>query len=166
MKCKLKLRPLAVSVAGGACIALAPGVVAAQGRSPSPTPPDTTLPEVKVKESAPGNDYNPPVATVGGGVPTPIRDIPQSITVINSALMQAQGATSLADALRNVPGITLGAAEGGSIGNNFNLRGFSARTDPRRTTTAAPPTKSSIRIRARRGSITSSPPTAIRHSGG
>ena len=48
---------------------------------------------------------------------------------INSALMQAQGATSLADALRNVPGITMGAAEGGSIGNNFNLRGFSARTD-------------------------------------
>ena len=27
------------------------------------------------------------------------------------------------------PGITIGAAEGGSIGNNFNLRGFSARTD-------------------------------------
>ena len=129
MKRNLKLRPLAVSLAGGACIALAPGNVAAQGRSPSPTPPDTTLPEVNVKESAPGSDYNPPVATVGGGVPTPIRDIPQSITVINSALMQAQGATSLADALRNVPGITLGAAEGGSIGNNFNLRGFSARTD-------------------------------------
>ncbi len=37
--------------------------------------------------------------------------------------------TSLGDALRNVPGITIGAAEGGSIGNNFNLRGFSARTD-------------------------------------
>ncbi len=35
----------------------------------------------------------------------------------------------LGDALRNVPGITMGAAEGGSIGNNFNLRGFSARTD-------------------------------------
>ena len=90
---------------------------------------DTTLPEVKVKDAPPANDYNPPVSTIGGGVPTPIRDIPQSVTVINSALMQAQGATSLADALRNVPGITIGAAEGGSIGNNFNLRGFSARTD-------------------------------------
>ena len=43
--------------------------------------------------------------------------------------MQSQAAYSLADALRNVPGITIGAAEGGSIGNNFNLRGFSARTD-------------------------------------
>src|SRR5471032_2261969 len=43
--------------------------------------------------------------------------------------MQAQGATSLVDALRNVPGITIGGAEGGQIGNNINLRGFTARTD-------------------------------------
>ena len=43
--------------------------------------------------------------------------------------MDAQGATSLSDALRNVPGITIGAAEGGQIGNNINLRGFTARTD-------------------------------------
>ena len=100
MKHKFKLRPLAAGMAGGACIALAPGVVVAQGQFPAPTPPDTTLPEVKVKESAPGSDYNPPVATVGGGVPTPIRDIPQSITVVNSALMQAQGATTATSAPR------------------------------------------------------------------
>ena len=31
--------------------------------------------------------------------------------------------------MRNVPGITIGAAEGGQIGNNINLNGFSARTD-------------------------------------
>ena len=89
----------------------------------------TTLPEVKVKDSAGKDDYNTGFATIGAGVPMPLRDIPQTVTVVNSALMQAQGATSLADALRNVPGITLGAAEGGSIGNSFNLRGFSARTD-------------------------------------
>ncbi|MFO1398577.1 MAG: TonB-dependent siderophore receptor [Burkholderiales bacterium] len=90
---------------------------------------EKTLPEVKVNDSARNDGYVTDTATVGGGVPQPIRDIPQSVTIINSALMQAQGATSLADALRNVPGITIGAAEGGSIGNNFNLRGFSARTD-------------------------------------
>src|SRR5262245_17927375 len=107
-------------------MALAPQIAFAQ------TPPsdgDTTLPEVKVKDGVTGPDYNPATSSIGGGVETPLRDIPQSVTVINSALMQAQGATSLADALRNVPGITMGAAEGGSIGNNFNLRGFSARTD-------------------------------------
>ena len=31
--------------------------------------------------------------------------------------------------VRNVPGVTIGAAEGGTIGNNINLNGFSARTD-------------------------------------
>jgi catecholate siderophore receptor len=36
---------------------------------------------------------------------------------------------SLSDALRNVPGITIGGAEGGQIGNNINLNGFTARTD-------------------------------------
>jgi len=87
-----------------------------------------TLPEVVIKGER-NDGYNAGSSSVGGGIPTPIRDIPQSVTVINSELMQAQGATSLADALRNVPGITMGAAEGGSIGNNFNLRGFSARTD-------------------------------------
>ncbi len=58
-----------------------------------------------------------------------LRDIPQSVTVIDKSLLQAQGATSLADALHNVPGITLSAAEGGQIGNNINLNGFTARTD-------------------------------------
>ena len=51
------------------------------------------------------------------------------VTVVNKAQMQSQGVSSLADALRNVSGITLGGAEGGQIGNNINLNGFSARTD-------------------------------------
>ena len=58
-----------------------------------------------------------------------LHDTPQSVTVLNRSLLQSQGATSLADALHNVPGITLGGAEGGQIGNNINLNGFSARTD-------------------------------------
>jgi two-component sensor histidine kinase len=31
--------------------------------------------------------------------------------------------------VRNVPGVTIGSAEGGTIGNNINLNGFNARTD-------------------------------------
>jgi catecholate siderophore receptor len=62
-------------------------------------------------------------------LPQDLSDIPQSVVVINKALMQSQGVTSLSDALRNVPGITIGGAEGGQIGNNINLNGFSARTD-------------------------------------
>ena len=62
-------------------------------------------------------------------LPQDLHDVPQSVVIVNKALMQSQGATSLADALRNVSGITLGGAEGGQIGNNINLNGFSARTD-------------------------------------
>ena len=36
--------------------------------------------------------------------PTDLHDIPQSITIVDTALMQFQRAISLADALRNVPG--------------------------------------------------------------
>ncbi|PUA17153.1 TonB-dependent siderophore receptor [Glaciimonas sp. PCH181] len=90
---------------------------------------EASLPEVTVKSQTDSKDYNPGVSTVGGKVATPIRDIPQSVNVITRAVLEAQGAASLQEALRNVPGITIGGAEGGQIGNNFNLRGFSARTD-------------------------------------
>ena len=62
-------------------------------------------------------------------LPADQRDIPQSVTVLNRSLLQSQGATSLSDALKNVPGITIGGAEGGQIGTNINLNGFTARTD-------------------------------------
>ncbi len=68
-------------------------------------------------------------STVGAKVPTALRDIPQAVTVIDRSLLESQGVTSFQDALRNAPGVTVGAAEGGTIGNNVNLRGFTARTD-------------------------------------
>lgn len=88
-----------------------------------------TLSEVKVVGERRDGDYKPETSTVGAKQPTAPRDIPQTVTVIDRAVLDAQGATSLVDALRNVPGITIGAGEGGQIGNNINLRGFSARTD-------------------------------------
>jgi len=60
----------------------------------------------------------------------PARDIPQTIAIIPKAVIEAQGATTLSDALRNVPGITLQAGEGGGASNTagdmFNMRGFNA----------------------------------------
>jgi len=69
------------------------------------------------------------MATTGAKFDTPVRDIPQSVTVVDRKMLDSQAAASLKDSLRNVPGITLGAGEGGVIGDNINLRGFSARTD-------------------------------------
>ncbi|MEZ5286130.1 MAG: TonB-dependent receptor plug domain-containing protein [Vicinamibacterales bacterium] len=60
----------------------------------------------------------------------PLRDIPQTITVIPRAVMEAQAATTLRDVLRNVAGITFQAGEGGvPAGDQLSIRGFSARTD-------------------------------------
>ncbi|MGE0447219.1 MAG: TonB-dependent siderophore receptor [Vicinamibacterales bacterium] len=60
----------------------------------------------------------------------PLRDVPQTITVVPSSVIQAQGATTLRDVLRNVTGISIQAGEGGvPAGDNLSIRGFSARTD-------------------------------------
>lgn len=87
-----------------------------------------SLHEVRIEADANDKDFGANQLSLGR-LPADLRDVPQSVTVINQPLMQSQGATSLASALRNVPGLTIGGAEGGQIGNNINLNGFSARTD-------------------------------------
>ena len=60
----------------------------------------------------------------------PLLDTPQTITVISKEVMEEQGATTLRDVLKNVPGLTITAGEGGNpAGDNLTLRGFSARND-------------------------------------
>lgn len=98
----------------------------------TPQPADASkaeqLPEIKVTGQK-SNDYNTGVSTIGGKTPAALRDIPQSVTVINRSVLNEQAATTMTEALRNVPGITISAGEGSAIGDNINLRGFSARTD-------------------------------------
>jgi catecholate siderophore receptor len=61
----------------------------------------------------------------------PLRDTPQTLTIIPHALIEEQGATTLRDVLRNVTGISLQAGEGGGglPGDNLTIRGFAARND-------------------------------------
>lgn len=58
-----------------------------------------------------------------------LNNTPQSIAVITDQLMEDRAVMSLTDALRNVPGITLGAGEFSWQGNNPNIRGFNSRND-------------------------------------
>ena len=121
------LKPLCAAL----CIALvAPAAFAATDADVVTTPDaadkGTTLDKVDV--TATTSSYDAKVVTAAK-TDTSVHDLPQTVNVINRELLQAQGATSFADALRNVPGITIGGAEGGQIGNNINLRGFTARTD-------------------------------------
>lgn len=57
----------------------------------------------------------------------PIADTPKSVTIMPARLMQDTAATSLQDLLRNSPGITLGAAEGGQpVSDRPIIRGFNS----------------------------------------
>ncbi|WP_168202826.1 MULTISPECIES: TonB-dependent receptor [unclassified Tardiphaga] len=59
----------------------------------------------------------------------PLRDVPQTVNVVSQQLMQDQRTTSVVEALRNVPGITFTAGEGGVQGDQINIRGYTARND-------------------------------------
>src|SRR3984957_13826570 len=59
----------------------------------------------------------------------PLLDTPQSINVVPQFVLQDQGVSTLRDALRNVPGISLAAGEAGAQGDNLTIRGFTARND-------------------------------------
>ncbi len=80
--------------------------------------------DVEVAGRAPETVVSSPKYTV------PLHDVPQTIEVVSRGVMDQQGSTTLTDALRNVPGITLQAGEGGgasrTTGDMFNMRGFSA----------------------------------------
>ncbi len=54
---------------------------------------------------------------------------PQSISIVTRQLLEHQATSRLADALKNVPGITLNAGEGAARGDTVNLRGFPAYND-------------------------------------
>ena len=55
----------------------------------------------------------------------PVIDTPRSIAILPETLIKDTGSQSLVDALRTVPGITFGAAEGGNpIGDRPFIRGF------------------------------------------
>lgn len=93
-----------------------------------------TAPAVAVVEIRIASDS----VEVSGAIPrlasskytTALVETPQTVQIIPRALIEEQGATTLSEALRNVPGITMQAGEGGGAsstsGDMFNMRGFSA----------------------------------------
>lgn len=88
--------------------------------------PEQTLPEVRVR----GDSYRTETVVSPTRTETPLRDIPQFINTVPQSVIHAQGATTLQDALRNVPGISYAAAEGGTQSNMvLYLRGFPVNQD-------------------------------------
>lgn len=64
-----------------------------------------------------------------GRLTEPLLDTPQSVSVIPQFVMKDEGISTLKDAVRNVPGISLAAGEAGAQGDNLTIRGFTARND-------------------------------------
>jgi catecholate siderophore receptor len=73
--------------------------------------------------------YQTPAQSGLSRFPTPLASTPQTVNVVSQQLMQDQRTTSVQEALRNVPGITFTAGEGGIQGDNVTIRGYSARND-------------------------------------
>ena len=105
-----------------------PAAKKAQQKAPTkkaaPLPPATAV-------TAPSTATNYQVGTASGtGRSTaPLLDTPQSITVIPQQIIREQASSTVMDALRNVPGITFRAGEGGAQGDTPYIRGFDARND-------------------------------------
>jgi catecholate siderophore receptor len=87
---------------------------------------EATLPTIEVKDARNADSVGYQGRTTNvGKVPQELRDIPQAVTVVTDQLIQDRNADTLKEALRNVAGLTFNAGEGGRIGDNVTLRGYS-----------------------------------------
>lgn len=114
--------PHAGSAAAAALVAITALPVGAQT-----APSAGTLREVQVQSSAEA-EYKPERAS-SPKFTQPLVDTPQTITVIKKEVLRDQAATTLTDALRNTPGITLQMGENGNTatGDAVYMRGFDAQ---------------------------------------
>lgn len=89
----------------------------------------TVLPTVEVQADAPANTLRR--AAPVNRLPGTVQDTPQTINTIPREVLEQQNVTTLEEALRNVPGITvsIGEGNGGVNGDQFRIRGFSAQND-------------------------------------
>ena len=80
-----------------------------------------------VTVSATAVDYQVPVISTATRTPTPLRDVPQSVTVVTQELIKNQMMMSIGDVVRYVPGIT--AHQGENNRDQIIVRGNSSSAD-------------------------------------
>lgn len=84
------------------------------------------LPGVTVQAAGP-SDYRAPTATTATKIDAPLRDVPQTVNVVPAAVLRDQRATSMQDALKNVPGVSFSTGDGQR--DQVSIRGFTAIAD-------------------------------------
>lgn len=112
-------------------LALGPVALRAQDPAHEPAPQASpTLSEVKVKATkakAESREYQAVTARTATKIEAPLKDIPQTVDQVPAALLRDQGARSLQDALKNVPGV--GFSSGDGQRDQVSIRGFTAIGD-------------------------------------
>jgi catecholate siderophore receptor len=91
---------------------------------------DTELPTVHVEASqdaTPATSYTRASSTSATKLAVPLKDVPQTVNVVPAAVLKDQNATSLQDALGNVPGVSFSVGDGQR--DQVSIRGFSAIND-------------------------------------
>lgn len=117
----IRLMASALGLALASTPAMAAGEAPAEAK-PKADPQDAqNLDGVKVQSTV--------VNTTSPKFTAPLLDTPRSVTVVPQAIIQQTAATSLLDVLRQVPGITFGAGEGGNPnGDRPIIRGFDSES--------------------------------------
>lgn len=93
----------------------------------APAQPEASLPEVKVQGTRQSESYNAPTAVSATKIEAPLRDVPQTVNVVPQSVLRDQGARSMQDVLKSVPGI--GMSHGDGQRDEVTIRGFSAIAD-------------------------------------
>ncbi len=112
------------------------------GTPAGPTGAPATMQTVTVTGSRPSEDFQSTKTSIFRLGADNVMDIPQTVVIINKALMQSQAVTTLEGAVRNVAGVTIGSAEGGNIGNN--ITSTASRPAPTSISTACATAASTI----------------------
>ncbi|QNA89850.1 TonB-dependent siderophore receptor [Massilia sp. Dwa41.01b] len=120
---------LAAPCLGGSALAVLASLAAPLAHADGAKDIDPTIPVVEVS-GANRRDVQAPVMSSSDKFTAPLLDTPKSVTVIGQEVISQTAAVTLTDALRTVPGITIGAGEGGNpVGDNVFIRGYNAQTD-------------------------------------
>lgn len=108
----------------------APTTPKAASAPPQPAPaPDKTAAEPNA------NPYANPAApymvetSASGKLTQPLVDTPKTVTAVPKEVIEDQGARDIRELARNVPGLTIGSAEGGNAYGALAIRGFKANND-------------------------------------
>lgn len=130
MEAAFKFKPVHAAL----MIALFSGHAHADSSKPTPQPAvdvvadATQLEEVVVQaEGDADTGYQPLTTQTATKIEAPLRDIPQTINVVPEALIEDQGARSMQDVLKNVPGVSFHIGDGQR--DQFVIRGFDAIGD-------------------------------------